>query len=56
MKCERFENFFLQLTDVEKGGSTVFPFLKVKLNVVKGAAAFWYNLLPSGEIGEHGRL
>jgi hypothetical protein len=42
----------LKLSDVEKGGSTVFPLLNLKIPVTKGSAAFWYNLFPSGEIGE----
>jgi prolyl 4-hydroxylase len=40
------------MTDVEKGGATVFPYIKVKVPPVKGSAAFWYNLHPSGEPGK----
>jgi prolyl 4-hydroxylase len=41
-----------QLSDVEKGGDTVFPDLKVKVFAEKGSAAFWFNLHDSGENGE----
>lgn len=37
------------MSNVEKGGATVFPHLKVRVDPVKGSAAFWYNLLPSGQ-------
>lgn len=37
------------MSDVEAGGATVFPHLDVALRPKKGTAAFWYNLLPSGE-------
>lgn len=36
------------MTDVEKGGSTVFPFLNIKIMPTKGAALFWQNLYDSG--------
>jgi len=36
------------MTEVEKGGATAFPYLTLKLPVVKGSAAFWYNLHTSG--------
>lgn len=38
-----------QLSDVEKGGETVFPYLKTKVSPQKGTALFWFNLKPSGE-------
>jgi prolyl 4-hydroxylase len=37
---------------VEKGGATVFPYINVALFPKKGAAAFWYNLSTSGDLGE----
>jgi prolyl 4-hydroxylase len=39
---------FIQLSDVIMGGATAFPYLKLKIPTVKGAAAFWYNLRDSG--------
>lgn len=42
-------SYFRQLSDVEKGGATVFPYLKVRIPVQKGSAAFWYNLRANGD-------
>lgn len=51
--AEAFFNFshftISQLTDVEKGGETVFPYLKLRIPARKGTAAFWYNLRTTGE-------
>lgn len=37
------------MSDVQKGGHTVFPLLKIRIPARKGSAAFWYNLQRSGE-------
>lgn len=37
------------MSDVSKGGDTVFPYMKVRVPAQKGTAAFWYNLRSSGE-------
>ena len=46
---------FVQMSDVEAGGSTVFTELNVALSPRKGSAAFWHNLLPSGQVDERTR-
>jgi prolyl 4-hydroxylase len=37
------------MSTVEKGGATVFPYVKVHVPAVKGNAAFWYNLNEAGD-------
>jgi len=37
-----------QLSNVDYGGSTVFLHPGVAVPPIKGSAAFWYNLFPSG--------
>lgn len=37
------------MSDVLKGGDTVFPYAKVRVAAKKGTAAFWFNLRSSGE-------
>ncbi|CAO1333269.1 unnamed protein product [Diamesa hyperborea] len=44
----RIATVLFYLSDVEKGGATVFPYIKVRIQPKKGAAAFWYNLHTSG--------
>ncbi|KAH9416328.1 hypothetical protein DERP_000833 [Dermatophagoides pteronyssinus] len=46
---DRMATFMFYLSDVEVGGSTVFTRLGIRVNPVKGAAIFWYNLLRNGE-------
>ncbi|XP_070498231.1 prolyl 4-hydroxylase subunit alpha-1-like [Chironomus tepperi] len=45
----RIATTLVYLSDVEKGGGTVFPLLRVYVPPVKGTAAFWYNLSSSGD-------
>ncbi|XP_061164995.1 prolyl 4-hydroxylase subunit alpha-2-like [Saccostrea echinata] len=49
---QRIATWMFYLNDVQAGGVTVFPKLKARVPVVKGAAAFWYNLKPNGEIDQ----
>lgn len=41
--------YYLQMSDVEQGGGTVFTAINISLWPRKGSAAFWYNLKPNGE-------
>ncbi|CAH1720311.1 unnamed protein product [Chironomus riparius] len=45
----RIATTLLYLSDVEKGGGTVFPLLRIYVPPVKGTAVFWYNLSSSGD-------
>lgn len=45
----RISTFLSYLTDVEAGGSTVFPKLGVAVRPQRGGALMWYNLLRSGQ-------
>ncbi|CRK98253.1 CLUMA_CG011615, isoform A [Clunio marinus] len=46
----RIATALFYLSDVERGGSTVFPYLRIKVDPKKGSAVFWYNLSTSGEL------
>ncbi|CAH0750265.1 unnamed protein product [Diatraea saccharalis] len=45
----RIATVLFYMSDVAQGGATVFTKLGVSLFPIKGAAAFWLNLHPSGE-------
>lgn len=40
---DRLATWLIYLTDVPLGGATVFPKLNIRVPVIKGSAAFWYN-------------
>ncbi|KAM7359476.1 prolyl 4-hydroxylase subunit alpha-1-like [Cochliomyia hominivorax] len=48
----RIATVLFYLSDVEQGGGTAFPYLKLHLKPKKGSAAFWYNLHHSGDRNE----
>lgn len=43
------------MSEVKSGGATVFPYLDVAVQPVRGAAVFWYNIHESGELDFHTR-
>ncbi|XP_041988646.1 prolyl 4-hydroxylase subunit alpha-1-like isoform X5 [Aricia agestis] len=45
----RIATVLFYMSDVAEGGATVFPKLSLSLFPVRGAAAVWFNLFPSGE-------
>ena len=45
----RISTWLNYMSDVEAGGATVFPDLKVTLWPKKGSAAYWWNLYRNGE-------
>ncbi|EEC09958.1 prolyl 4-hydroxylase alpha subunit 1, putative [Ixodes scapularis] len=46
---DRLATLMIYMTDVEEGGTTVFPNLGIRLTPKKGDAAFWWNLKASGD-------
>jgi prolyl 4-hydroxylase len=44
----RIATVIFYMSDVEQGGATVFPAIKVTVTPEKGAAGFWFNLKKSG--------
>lgn len=46
---DRTATLMFYLTEVVKGGATVFPRLGVRLTPKRGSAAFWFNLKRNGE-------
>ncbi|XP_061176200.1 prolyl 4-hydroxylase subunit alpha-1-like [Saccostrea echinata] len=49
MSGDRVATWMFYLSDVESGGATVFPEIKVRVPVTKGAALFWYNIKRNSE-------
>jgi len=45
----RIATWLFYLEAPEKGGATVFPKIGARVTAVRRAAAFWYNLHPSGD-------
>jgi len=43
---DRTQTFFIYLSDVERGGETVFPNANAKVSPVKGRAVHWFNIDP----------
>ncbi|KAL3876427.1 hypothetical protein ACJMK2_034276 [Sinanodonta woodiana] len=50
---DRVATFLFYLEDVKAGGATAFVNINVTVPVVKGAAAFWYNIKKNGDADEN---
>ncbi|KAL3876428.1 hypothetical protein ACJMK2_034277 [Sinanodonta woodiana] len=50
---DRVATFLFYLEDVKAGGATAFVNINVTVPVVKGAAAFWYNIRRNGDADEN---
>lgn len=48
---QRAATFLMYLSDVHRGGATVFPNLGLKVEAREGRALFWLNLLPNPSNG-----
>lgn len=46
---DRIATSLFYMSTVTKGGATVFPYMKIRVQPLKGDALFWYNLKPSGD-------
>ncbi|KAG8185446.1 hypothetical protein JTE90_022377 [Oedothorax gibbosus] len=44
----RIATWLIYLSDVEAGGSTIFPDIGVQITPTKGSAGFWFNLFKNG--------
>ena len=45
---QRIATVIMYLNNVDEGGETIFPYVKVSVNPVKGSALLFYNCTPDG--------